>query len=127
MSSRNNKSRSHWKLLFGWVIYFALFLVTENCIPPEACTAVYVPLDDRIPFWEGFLIPYVLWYGWIVFSLWWMLRHHVDGFRCLQIYFTLVQLMLMAALPFVVLLQELIVPMHCKMSIRTICSTRRMR
>ena len=95
MKSRNEKGYSHLNLLFGWIVYFALFLVTENCIPPEACTPVYTPLDDSIPFWEGFLIPYVLWYGWIVFSLLWMLRHHVDGFRCLQIYFTLVQLVAM--------------------------------
>ena len=61
---RHYESRdSHLKLLFGWVVYFALFLVTENCIPPERCVPVHTPLDDFIPFWEGFLIPYVLWYG----------------------------------------------------------------
>lgn len=83
---------SHLKLLFGWVIYLALFCLTENLIPAESCYPVGCLIDDWIPFCEIFLIPYVLWYVLIIFSLGYFLVYHVESFKNLQIYFIIVQL-----------------------------------
>ena len=84
---------SHLKLLFGWVVYFVFYRMTENCIPAENCTPVHCFLDDWIPFLEWFVIPYVLWYAMIGFSLSYFLLYNVESFRKLQIYFILLQLM----------------------------------
>ncbi len=92
--SRLNEPRfSHLKLLFGWVVYFILFYLTERFIPAESCHPVHMFLDDLIPFCEWFLIPYVFWYGLIVYSLWWFAWHNIHSFRRLQTYFIIVQLL----------------------------------
>ena len=83
---------SHLKLLFGWLVYFALYFLTENLIPAESCTSVHIPLDNWIPFNEWFVIPYVFWYGLIVYSLGYFLLYHVDSFRRLQTYIIITQL-----------------------------------
>ena len=77
---------AHLKLLLGWVGYFILYFLTENLIPVENCHPVHTWLDDLIPFCEWFLIPYVFWYGLIVFSLGYFLLYNVDSFKRLQTY-----------------------------------------
>ena len=56
----NDPAYSHLKLLLGWVVYFALYFITENLIPLENCHVIRCGLDDLIPFTEAFVIPYVL-------------------------------------------------------------------
>ncbi len=82
---------SHLLLLLGWVIYFALYFLTENLISPESCLSVRCPIDDIIPFCEWFLIPYFGWYILIVFSLGYFLLYNVDSFKRLQIYIIITQ------------------------------------
>lgn len=91
LSKINTPEFSHLKLLLGWLVYFALYFLTENLIPAERCTPVHMWLDDLIPFHEGFLIPYVFWYLLIVLSLGWFLLYHVDGFKRLQTYIIITQ------------------------------------
>ncbi|MBO5364093.1 MAG: phosphatase PAP2 family protein [Clostridia bacterium] len=79
------------KLLWGWVLYFLLYFLTENLIPAENCHVIHSRLDDMIPFCEWFLIPYVFWYGWIVFSLVYFLRYDVENFKKLQTYIMITQ------------------------------------
>lgn len=86
---------SHLKLLLGWVVYFALYFLTENLIPVENCHVIHCALDDRIPFCEWFLIPYVFWYFLIVFSLGYFLLYDVESFKNLQIYIIITQLVAM--------------------------------
>ena len=86
----------HLFLLLGWVGYFALYFLTENLIPEEACHPVWMPLDDMIPFMEIFLIPYVSWYVLIVFSLGWFLLYDVKSFKSLQTYIMITQAIAMA-------------------------------
>ncbi|MBQ2893116.1 MAG: phosphatidic acid phosphatase [Oscillospiraceae bacterium] len=87
----NESEFKHLKLLLGWVVYFALYALTERLIPAERCFVVHCRLDDRIPFCEWFVIPYVAWYGLIVFSLVWFLRYDVELFTGLQTYFIITQ------------------------------------
>ncbi len=82
---------SHLLLLLGWVVYFALYFLTEKLIPAEQCYPVHSVLDDIIPFHEAFLIPYVFWYGLIVFSLGYFALYNVDSFKKLQTYIMITQ------------------------------------
>lgn len=82
---------SHLLLLFGWVIYFVLFFLTERLIPQEACHVVHCALDDVIPFCEYFVVPYVLWYLLIAGSLIYFLIYNVQNFKRLQIYIMITQ------------------------------------
>ncbi len=96
LSRLNTPEFSYLKLLFTWVVYFALYFLTENLIPAEKCTPIHIFLDDWIPFCEWFIIPYVFWYGLILFSLGYFLRWDVDSFRRLQIYIFVTQMLAMA-------------------------------
>ena len=87
---------SHLLLLLGWVVYFILYFLTENLIPPENCTPIHSPLDDLIPFCEWFLIPYVFWYALIVISLGYFLLYNVDSFKRLQTFIMITQAVAMA-------------------------------
>lgn len=87
----NSPEFSHLWLLLGWPVYFVLFFLTENWIPREACTSVHMCMDDWIPFCEYFVIPYVMWYGLIVYSLVWFALYNVQGFRQLQTWLIITQ------------------------------------
>ncbi|MBQ7330792.1 MAG: phosphatase PAP2 family protein [Oscillospiraceae bacterium] len=92
----NSPEFSHLKLLGGWLIYFALYFLTENLIPRESCYPVHCILDDWIPFREEFVIPYVLWYGLIVVSLVWFALYNIQGFKQLSTYIFITQMVAMA-------------------------------
>lgn len=95
--SRINEPRfSHLKLLLGWVIYFALYFLTENLIPVENCHPVHMWLDDVIPFNEYFVIPYTFWYLLIVVSLVYFALYDIPKFRGLQIFIMVTQFVAMA-------------------------------
>ena len=90
--SRLNEPRfSHLKLLGGWLVYFVLYFVTENLIPPEKCHVIHCALDDMIPFNEYFLIFYCFWYVLIVISLLYFLLYDIDSFKRLQIFIMITQ------------------------------------
>lgn len=95
-SKIKTREYSHLILLVGWLIYFALYFLTENLIPVENCHVIHHPLDDIIPFNEWFLIPYVLWYVLIVVSLGYFALYDVDSFKKLQVYIMITQLVAMA-------------------------------
>lgn len=91
LNKLNDPQFSHLKLLGGWIVYFALYFITENLIPAEKCYPVHMWLDDVIPFCEYFLIPYVFWYLLIVFSLGYFLLYDVESFKKLQIFIMITQ------------------------------------
>lgn len=95
-SKLNTPQFSHLKLLLGWVVYFALYFLTENLIPVEKCHVIHCKLDDMIPFCEWFLLPYVFWYLLIVFSLGYFALYNVDSFKKLQTYIIITQIAAMA-------------------------------
>lgn len=87
----NEPQYRHLKLLFGWVVYFVFYFLTENLIPAESCHLMHSALDDKIPFNEFFLIPYCFWYFLIVISLGYFALYNVENFRNLQIYIMITQ------------------------------------
>lgn len=95
-SKLNAPEFSHLKYLLGWIGYFAMYFLTENLIPRENCTPVYSSLDDLIPFCEYFVIPYVFWYLLIVFSLLYFALYNTDGFKRLQTFIIVTQVVAMA-------------------------------
>ena len=94
---RLNEPRfAHAKLLSGWLVYFALYFLTENLIPAEKCHPIHIPLDDAVPFCEWFVIPYISWYLLIVGSLLYFGFYSVDSFKKLQTYIIITQIIAMA-------------------------------
>lgn len=88
---------SHLLLLLGWVVYFLMYLLTENLIPSEICRPVHCALDDLIPFCELFVIPYVFWYFLIAGTLLYFALYNTDSFRRFQIFIIVTQVVAMAA------------------------------
>ena len=96
--SRLNEPRfAHLKLLGGWLVYFALYFLTENLIPVSRCHVIHCALDDVIPFREGFLLIYCYWYVWIVCSMAWFLLYDIRSFKRMQVYIMITQAVAMLA------------------------------
>lgn len=91
----NEPEYSHLKLLAGWPVFVSLFILTEKLIPIDYCTEIYCALDEIIPFCELFVIPYILWYGLIVFSLGYFLLYDIEKFKKLQWKMIFVQIIAM--------------------------------
>lgn len=96
LSKVNDPQYTHLKLLWGWIIYFILYALTENLIPEERCYPVHCRMDDLVPFSEWFVIPYVSWYFLVAGSLIYFLIYHIDSFRKLQTYIIITQALAMA-------------------------------
>ena len=94
--TRNEPQYSHLKLIWGWVIYFLLYFLTENLIPVEKCHPVHIWLDDLIPFNEYFAIFYCGWFLLVAGSLLYYLLYDVESFRKLQTFLIVTQLVAMA-------------------------------
>ncbi len=82
---------SHLKLLGGWIIYFALYFLTENLIPQAHCHVLHNRLDDLIPFTEAFVIPYVFWFFLVAGSLLFYILYDAELFRRLQCFIMVTQ------------------------------------
>ena len=96
--SRLNEPRfRHLKLLGGWLVYFALYFITENLIPASRCHVIHCALDDAIPFREGFAVFYCYWYVLLVVSLGYFLLYDVRSFKRLQVYIMITQAVAMTA------------------------------
>lgn len=85
----------HLLWLSGWIVYFLLYILTENLIPAEKCFPVHSPLDDIIPFCEYFAIPYVGWYFLIAGSLLYFALYNVENFVNLQKFLIITQIVAM--------------------------------
>lgn len=93
---RLNEPRfAHVKLLAGWIVYFAMYFITENLIPVERCHVIHWFLDDLIPFNEIYVIFYVGWYGLVFGALAYTLFYDVERFRRLQTYIMITQALAM--------------------------------
>lgn len=86
---------AHLMLLFSWVGYFAMYVLTEQLIPVENCHIIHCRLDDIIPFCEWFVIPYVFWYLLVAGSLAYFGLRDADSFKKLQVYIIITQVVAM--------------------------------
>lgn len=94
--SRINEPRfRHLWLLGTWLIYFALYFLTENLIPAERCHVMHCFLDDLLPFNEYFLIFYTGWYLLVFGSVAYYLMYDVKRFRELDLYIFVTQMVAM--------------------------------
>ena len=91
LSAINQPRYQHLKLLGGWLVYFALYFITENLIPVSACHVVHSAVDDMIPFNEYFLLFYCWWYVLIVISLGYFLLYDIRKFKELQVFIMITQ------------------------------------
>lgn len=87
----NDPRFSHLKLLVGWIVYIAMYFITEYLNPNNSGTAVSCSLDYKIPFLEIFVIPYVGWYLLIAVSLLYFAFYNVENFKRLQIFIIVTQ------------------------------------
>lgn len=96
LNKLNTPEFAHLKLLGGWLVYFALYFLTENLIPAAKCHVIYCALDDLFPFCEWFVIPYFLWYLFVAGSLLYFALYHIDSFKKLSKYIMVTQFVAMA-------------------------------
>ena len=96
LSRINEPQFAHVKLWLTWLIYFALYFLTENLIPAENCHVIHCFLDDIIPFNEFFLVFYVGWYVLVAGSLLYYFLYDPQRFRELDLYIFITQMVAMA-------------------------------
>lgn len=77
-----------WFMVFYLLFYLFLFNWLENVISLPV-TLIHCRLDDRIPFCKYAIVPYLAWFLWIPFTLFYLLRHapRADFWRvCLPLF-----------------------------------------
>lgn len=67
ISKLNSREFYHVKYLIFWPIFGLLFLTLERLWIRPYYHPVHCSLDDKIPFCEYFLIPYLLWFIFLIF------------------------------------------------------------
>ena len=85
-------ARRYLGYLAAFLAALFLFLLCEIFISEDVCRAVWSPVDDMIPFFEGFVVFYTLWYFMIVGSLLWLGLFRRESFRSLLIFMTACQM-----------------------------------
>ena len=72
---------SHIKLLLFWPVFGLVFLSLERFRPHAAYHVMHCALDDMIPFSEWALIPYLLWFAYLIGALAYTFFFDVPAFR----------------------------------------------
>ena len=65
LTGRFVKNKWAWAAVVYWVVHsilYEVFVRVYGTFPPEKILLIHSPLDDRIPFLEWFVVPYVIWY-----------------------------------------------------------------
>ncbi len=86
------EGRRYLLYLLPFLLSLFLFLLCEVLISEDVCHEMYSPLDDMIPFREGFVVFYVLWYFMVIGSIVWFGLYKKEGFRALLLFMTACQL-----------------------------------
>ena len=77
----NTPEFSHIKLLLFWPVFGRAFLALERFRPHAAYHVMHCALDDAIPFSEWALIPYLLWFVYLIGALAYTFFQDVPAFR----------------------------------------------
>lgn len=80
----NTPEFAHLKLLLYWPVFGVVFFILEDVWIRDAYTAVSCPIDDYIPFCEGFVIPYFAWFLFLIAAHVYTLLYDVGAFRRLM-------------------------------------------
>ena len=56
----------HWRLLLYWPVFGLLFLLAERGNLSATYYQMHCALDDKIPFCELFLLPYLFWFVYMI-------------------------------------------------------------
>lgn len=68
--------------------YIALFMILQSIITPDNVDYIvsYIPLDDMIPFCEWFILPYMMWYPFLLGIGFYLMFTDPDTFRRYLLY-----------------------------------------
>lgn len=80
----NTPTFEHLKYLAYWVIFGLFFLTVERLWIRESYFPVHCLLDDKIPFCEYFLIPYLFWFVFLIGIHIYTLLFDVESFKKLM-------------------------------------------
>ncbi len=71
-----------WSLLY-WIAFGIAFALIELLYPdPESCKyLMYCPFDDYIPFLEIFVIPYLMWFAFLVLTHLYTLLYDIELYK----------------------------------------------
>lgn len=76
----NTAEFRHLKLLLYWPVYGLLFMFVERYYAVDYYYPMYCPLDDRIPFCEVFVLPYMFWFAFLVGMHLYTLLYDIESF-----------------------------------------------
>ncbi len=76
----NTPEFKHLKYLIFWPVFVLVFKFLETDLWKREYHPVYSALDDLIPFYEIYIIPYALWHVFVPGMLLWLLFQDADGF-----------------------------------------------
>lgn len=80
LNKLNTSEFSHIKLLIFWPVYGIVFFLLEKVLPLNF-QDVYCAVDDLIPFCEFFVIPYYLWFAYLIGMLVYLGFVDIQNFR----------------------------------------------
>ena len=76
----------HLFLFLFWPVYLVLFFLIETLAANNGYTVIHCALDDKIPFNEWFIIPYVIWYPFWILMVLYSAGFEVPVFKKLMTY-----------------------------------------
>lgn len=80
MKTLFQKYKHAWVFLYG-LIYLPWFAYLEKHITHDF-HVIYIPLDDKIPFIEFFIVPYLLWFAFVAATvIYFFLKDRSDFYR----------------------------------------------
>lgn len=80
-SKLNTDEFRHLKLLIFWPIFGLFFTLVERFYNVGHYYSMHCPLDDMIPFCEWFLIPYLLWFVYLIGTIVYTFFFDVAAFK----------------------------------------------
>ena len=83
-SNLTSETYRHLLLLLYWPFYGLTFLYLERFYQPAGWHVMHCALDDRIPFLEWFLIPYLFWFLYLGGMVFYTLFMDIPAFRALM-------------------------------------------